>query len=109
MLEDNLRRGKDHRTLGQKWKQIKAARELERAWSKPQILEAYLNLSTFRGELRAWARRAGVDGQAPSGLNERESLLLAVLVAAPTATPERGRARVCASANAFPTRRPPPT
>src|SRR5262249_18185142 len=48
MLEGDLKRGKEHRTLGQKWNQIQAARVLEKTWSKPQILEAYLNLSTFR-------------------------------------------------------------
>ncbi len=52
MLEGTLKRGKEHRTLGQKWDQIQAARALEKAWSKQQIFEAYLNLSTFRGELQ---------------------------------------------------------
>ncbi|MCK7581907.1 MAG: transglycosylase domain-containing protein [Chromatiales bacterium] len=37
--------------LGQKSDQALAARELEQHWSKAQILEAYLNLVTFRGEL----------------------------------------------------------
>ena len=56
MLEGALKRGKEHRTLGQKWDQIQAARALEKAWSKQQIFEAYLNLSTFRGELQGVAQ-----------------------------------------------------
>ena len=38
--------------MSQKWEQISASRELEKSWSKREILEAYLNLSTFRGELQ---------------------------------------------------------
>src|SRR5262245_28504458 len=52
MLERELKARKQHRTLGQKWEQMRAARALESAWSKRQILEAYLNLSTFRGEIQ---------------------------------------------------------
>ena len=43
------------RTVGQKWDQIQAARDLERRWTKRQILETYLNLSTFRGEVQGVA------------------------------------------------------
>ena len=39
------------RTLKEKLRQVSAALALERAWSKGEILEAYLNLITFRGEL----------------------------------------------------------
>jgi penicillin-binding protein 1C len=97
MLEGTLKRGREHRTLGQKWDQIQAARALEKAWSKPQILEAYLNLSTFRGELQGVgaASRALFDKQ-PSGLDERESLLLSVLLRGPNATPEAVSKRACA-------------
>jgi penicillin-binding protein 1C len=34
--------------------QIRAARALEAAWTKEQILEAYLNLAPFRGETQGW-------------------------------------------------------
>ena len=55
-----------------------------RAWSKRQILEAYLNLSTFRGELQGVGAAArALFGKQPSGLDERESLLLAVLLRGP--------------------------
>ncbi|MFC2537145.1 MAG: biosynthetic peptidoglycan transglycosylase, partial [Lautropia mirabilis] len=39
------------RGLSQKWAQASAARELETRWRKDQILEAYLNLVPFRGEI----------------------------------------------------------
>ncbi len=52
MLEASLKARHGHRTVGQKWDQMQAARDLEKKWSKRQILEAYLNLSTFRGEVQ---------------------------------------------------------
>ena len=75
MLGQNFRVRRNQRTIGQKWDQIKAARVLESAWTKRQILEAYLNLSTFRGELQgiATASRA-LFGKQPGGLNQQESL-----------------------------------
>ena len=49
---------REPRTLAQKWDQIEAARALERAWTKAQILEAYLNLVVVPRRLdRACARR----------------------------------------------------
>jgi len=97
MLEARLRRGKEHRTLGQKWDQINAAQALEKAWTKRQILEAYLNLSAFRGELQGvGAASRALFGKQPSGLNERESLLLAVLLRGPNATGESVAKRACA-------------
>ena len=38
------------RTLGQKWRQMRLAFALERRWTKDEILEAYLNLASFRGD-----------------------------------------------------------
>ena len=35
MLEASLKPRKDHRTVGQKWDQIQAARDLEKKWTKP--------------------------------------------------------------------------
>ena len=97
MLEGRLKRGKEHRTVGQKWDQIKAAQELEKTWTKRQILEAYLNLSAFRGELQGvGAASRALFGKEPSGLDERESLLLAVLLRGPNATPDAASKRACA-------------
>ena len=74
------------RTLKEKLHQVSAALALERAWSKGEILEAYLNLITFRGELQGIAAAArGLFDKDPSGLNETESLILASLI--PSARP----------------------
>ena len=95
-LDAALRPSRQRRSVSQKWDQIGAARELESRWSKSQILEAYMNLSTFRGELQglAAAARALFDKE-PSGLDEPESLLLAVLLRAPNAKTEVAAKRAC--------------
>ena len=99
-------RGKDHRTVGQKWDQIQAARDLEKKWTKPQILEAYLNLSTFRGEVQGvGAASRALFGVQPSGLDEQQSLILAVLLRGPNAQPALVAKRACALAHALD---PPP-
>jgi penicillin-binding protein 1C len=66
------RRGR--RSLLQKLRQVRSAWRLEAAWSKPQILEAYLNLVGFRGELQGvnTAARA-LFGKTPAGLTQDES------------------------------------
>src|SRR5207237_136554 len=84
------------RSVGEKWDQIRAARALEADWSKDQILEAYLNLVDFRGELRGVAAAArGLFDKHPSGLDRTESLILAALLRAPAAVPETAAARAC--------------
>ena len=101
MLEPTLKARGSRRTMTQKWDQIGAARELERHWSKRQILETYLNLSTFRGELEGVAAAAyGLFGKDPSGLDESESALLAALLRGPNAPPSTVARRACALAGA---------
>ena len=69
------------RTLGQKWDQMQAAKDLEKTWTKDEILEAYLGLITFRGELQGTAAASrGLFGKEPSGLDEPEALILASLI-----------------------------
>ncbi|MDD5330502.1 MAG: penicillin-binding protein 1C [Sulfuricella sp.] len=86
-LDPTLRPAKIRRTYRQKWDQIRAAEELENTWAKPQILEAYFNLVTYRGELQGIAAAArGLFNKAPDGLDEAESLLLAALLRTPNAT-----------------------
>ena len=95
-LDPTLRPSGRRRTLSQKWRQMNAAWEIERAWTKPQILEAYLNLAVYRGELtgiRAAAR--ALFGKEPSGLDDTESLLLAALVRAPGAPVATVSQRAC--------------
>jgi len=98
-LNDALRPAGQRRSVSQKWDQIRAAGDLEQSWSKKQILEAYLNLSTFRGELQGIGAAArGLFGKHPSGLDEAESLLLAVLLRGPNAKPDVAGRRACALA-----------
>ncbi len=87
MLDKDLQPARGRRSIRQKGKQILAAWELERAWSKEGILEAYLNLITFRGELQGVsAASRGLFAKAPHGLDRPESLLLASLIRSPEAS-----------------------
>ena len=94
MLDRSLLPVKGKRSLSQKWKQMGAAFDLEETWSKKQILEAYLNLVTYRGELQgiAAASRA-LFGKHPHGLLQSESLILASLIRAPNASFEEAKRR----------------
>ena len=96
ILEKDLRPKGSKRTLTQKWDQISAALELEKHWTKDQVLEAYLNLITFRSELQGIvAASRGLFGKDPSGLDEKESLLMAALIRAPNASAPIVATRAC--------------
>jgi len=91
-----LSQGPGGRSVVQKAGQAVAAQVLDRRWSKAQILEAYLNLVPFRGEL------VGIDalsrtlfGKAPHGLDAREAAVAAALVRAPNASPAQVGRRAC--------------
>jgi penicillin-binding protein 1C len=82
------------RSLAAKWRQMRRAWALEAGWSKEQILEAYLNLVSFRGEVRGVGAAAAVLlGKRPHGLSQAEALVLAVLPRAPNAGADRVVAR----------------
>ncbi|WP_137920560.1 penicillin-binding protein 1C [Hydrogenophaga sp. 2FB] len=92
----DLQRGAGGRRFTQKIDQALTAQQLERRWRKDQILEAYLNLVPFRGEL------VGIDalsrtlfGKAAHGLNEHEAGVTAALVRAPNAKPRQVGQRAC--------------
>ncbi|VTU35352.1 penicillin-binding protein 1C [Variovorax sp. PBL-E5] len=96
LLDDDLRRGSGGRNLAQKLGQTMAAQRLELNWRKDQILEAYLNIVPFRGEI------VGIDalsrtlfGKAPHGLDVREAAVAAALVRAPNASAARVAQRAC--------------
>ena len=79
-----------------KLKQMAAAWQLERHLTKPQILEAYLNLAPFRGEARGLAAASAMLlGKGASALTQDEALLLAALLPAPQAPLEQVVARAC--------------
>ncbi|HEY2933556.1 MAG TPA: penicillin-binding protein 1C [Acidobacteriota bacterium] len=74
------------RSVARKWRQICLALSLEKKWSKTEILEAYLNLVSFRGELQGIAAASrGLFRKEPHGLNAEESLVLSALVRGPNA------------------------
>ncbi|GJJ03908.1 penicillin-binding protein 1C [Duganella rhizosphaerae] len=96
-LDPHLQASAKGRSWGQKWDQIKAARQLDATWTKQQIMEAYLNLVSFRGELQGVGAAArGLFGKAPSGLNLTESMILASLLRGPGAAPKVVWQRACA-------------
>jgi penicillin-binding protein 1C len=84
------------RSVRQKIAQIRAAGALERRWTKAEILEAYLNLVTFRGELEGLsAASSGLFRKKPHGLDQLESVLLASLIRSPNASIDSLGARAC--------------
>ena len=99
LLDPGVRAGRAHGAWRRKLAQLRMAHALERSWSKAQILEAYLNLLGFRGELQGVGAAAQVlAGKQPSGLSLSESLVLAALLPSPGADPDRVVARACARA-----------
>jgi len=96
MLDNELRPKARKRSVGQKWDQMKAAQELEGTWKKDEILDAYLNLVTFRGELQGIASASrGLFEKDASGLGEQEALILASLIRSPNASPDAVAKRAC--------------
>ena len=92
--EDNERRGR--RSILGKISQSTAALRLEGDWNKPQIIEAYLNLVSFRGEqVGVGAMSHTLFGKWPHGLDERESALAAALLRSPNAAPGVVVRRAC--------------
>lgn len=96
LLDDDWRAGAGGRSIVQKVGQTVSAQVLEARWRKDQILEAYLNLVPFRGEM------VGIDalsrtlfGKAAHGLDEREAAIAAALVRAPNAKAVQVSQRAC--------------
>lgn len=97
MLNKKLRPRSSKRTLSEKLEQVMTAAEIERSWTKQEILEAYLNLIFFRGEIQGIsAVSRGLFEKEPNGLNETESLILASLIRSPNAHAGDVAKRACA-------------
>jgi penicillin-binding protein 1C len=89
LLDPSLGRSQSRKTILRKFRQILAALALERRWSKREILEAYLNLVTYRGELQGIGAASRVMfGKAPHGIDSAEAVVLAALIRAPNARRE---------------------
>lgn len=101
LLEERARPHAGSRDLGEKRRQAQFALSLERRWSKRQVLEAYLNLVHFRGELEGiGAASRLLAHKAPSGLSVGESTVLAALLPNPGAAVPVVARRSCARARA---------
>ncbi len=97
LLPDGVKQADHGRGLWRKAQQVRAARGLEAQWTKRQILEAYLNLLGFRGEVQGIGAAAAVlAGKTPPGLDRTESAVLAALLPAPRASFEAIARRACA-------------
>ncbi len=89
LINRDIKRVSRPRTLYQKWNQAKIALEIEKHWTKNQILEAYLNLVSFRGEIQGIGAASWILlSKSPSGLNPIESALLAAIIRHPSASKE---------------------
>ena len=96
LIDDGLARPPGGRSVRQKIGQAVTAAQLEANWQKREILEAYLNSVSFRGEL------VGIDalaltlfGKHASGLDAQEAALAAALLRAPNANAETVAQRAC--------------
>lgn len=96
LLDDDLKARYKNRSAWQKIGQSWSASWLENHWTKAQILEAYLNLVSFRGELVGLsAMSMGLFDKLPSGLNALESAVAAALIRAPNAGVDQVAKRAC--------------
>jgi penicillin-binding protein 1C len=96
LLDDDLRPSARNRSVTQKIGQAATAVWLEQRWRKDQILEAYLNLVPFRGELVGIsAVSQTLFGKLPIGLDAREAALAVALLRAPNAAAPRVAQRAC--------------
>lgn len=83
-----------------KIEQLYLAYRLERVWSKNQILEVYLNIVDFRGELRGVeAASLGLFQKSSSSLNDVESQILVSLLRSPQVSWNTLSHRVCMAMN----------
>jgi penicillin-binding protein 1C len=95
LIDDNQQRH-GRRSFFGKISQTTAALRLEQHWHKREIIEAYLNLVSFRGELEGvGAMSRQLFGKWPHGLDERESALAAAMLRAPNANPALLARRAC--------------
>ena len=97
LMDEDLRRRKSPRSITQKLSQAVIAQSLERNWRKDQILEAYLNLVSFRGELvGVHALSRVLFDKHPSGLDQREAAIAVGLIRGPNARSAKVAERACA-------------
>jgi len=85
--------------IGDKLEQLRVALALERHWRKQDILEAYVNLLGYKGDVQGIAAAsARFAGKGPEALNSAESVALAALLPNPDASQAMLLRRACARA-----------
>ena len=98
LIDPALGRAGD-RSWRQKLMQARAALAIEQGWTKPQILEAWLNLLPLRGDLVGIdAAARGLAARAPAGLDAAQAAVLTALARGPAASPTLVAARACRAA-----------
>lgn len=108
LLDEDWQNSTQRRSIGQKLGQAVAATRLERNWRKDEILETYLNLVPFRGELVGLdALSRTLFGKAPHGLDMTEAAIAAALIRGPNATASVVAQRACGVLQAMHTMREP--
>lgn len=96
LLSEAPSSGTARRNWSQKVSQAWHAGQLERQWRKSDILEAYLNLVPFRGEMVGLAAMSQtLFRKHPSGLDAQEAAIAAALVRGPNARAEVVARRAC--------------
>jgi penicillin-binding protein 1C len=79
-----------------KLRQMRTAWAIESRWTKPQILEAYLNLAPFRGETQGVAAgAAALFAKPPAAIDRREAAIMVTLLRNPAAPPADLARRAC--------------
>lgn len=96
LLDEDLKSRNQGRSVWQKVGQSWSATWLEREWSKAEILEAYLNKVSFRGEIVGLsALSLTLFGKTPAGLNINEAAIATALIRGPNASVDRVASRAC--------------
>jgi penicillin-binding protein 1C len=96
IVDANLRAKQRWKTIPQKWNQMFAAKSMEAEWTKEEILEAYINLVSYRGELVGiHSASRGLFGKDPHGLTAQEGIILASMIKTPSGTKDRIKDRAC--------------
>ncbi|WP_373976185.1 penicillin-binding protein 1C [Chitinibacter sp. SCUT-21] len=96
LLDEDLKARNQGRSVWQKVGQSWSATWLEREWSKAEILEAYLNKVSFRGEIVGLSALSHtLFGKTPAGLNVTEAAIATALIRGPNASVDRVASRAC--------------
>ncbi len=103
LLDKDLRPGNSvRRSVWKKVKQAWKAREIEKRWTKDQILEAYLNLVTFKGEIQGLSAASwSFYDKGTMGLDDEEAYILILSIRSPNSPIEKVIERGCGLLSAF--------